>query len=180
MRSGIVKDYKIGTNADGDENVVLLVCEITSSEDVQTVEYIQGSQNDSIPEIGTAVYIIDVAGNASNKIAIVCDSNIESTVENGEKKIYAQDNGSIESYIYLKKDGTIEINGNTDFAVNYNNLEISLTNQDTLINAELTKLTATISAMVTAFSALGVTIPPYVQGAVTTDITSAKNDKVLL
>ena len=164
MKTGIVTGYEIGQNADGENNVVKLFVTIDSDEDVQTVEYIQGAQDDSIPENGTAVYIIEVNGNPANKIAIINDSVIESTVLNGEKKIYSQDAGVIKSTIYLKKDGIIEINGNTDFAVRW-----------TTLNSVLQTL---VGAINTAFAAKldgGGSSP-----ALTLDLSTAKVDTVKL
>jgi len=164
IQQGIVKDYEIGPNADGEENVVKLTCQITSEDDVQTVEYITGSQTDAIPEIGSAVYLFDVNGNPANKVAIAIDNNIESDVENGEKKIYSQENQVIKSFIYLKKDGTIDINGSADFAVRYNALNTVLQQLVTDINAALaTKQDASGTA-----------------GTLTLDLTSSRVDEVKL
>lgn len=42
----------------------------------------------------------------------------------GELRLYSTDsNGNLKAYTWLKKDGTIEIGGNTDFMVRYSKLE---------------------------------------------------------
>lgn len=94
-----------------------------------------------------------------------------------DSEITIQNSGGFS--IILNSSG-IEINGNTDFAVKHTLLNTALQTELTLINAEYTKLTTTISQMVTAFAALGVTITPYTQGVVTLDISGAKDSEVKL
>jgi len=80
--------------------------------------------------------------------------------------------------IEITTDKNIIFDNGEDNAVRYNSLNTGLTSQDASINEELTKLTTTINAMVTAFSSLGITIPPYTQGSVSTDITGSKIEEI--
>lgn len=99
----------------------------------------------------------------------------------GDTKIFSTDaDGAEKATTKLLADGTMEINGSDDFAVAYTDLSSGLSSQDTDINAELSKLTTTLSAIVTAFAALGVTIPAYTQGTISTDISDSKVDTVKL
>ena len=80
----------------------------------------------------------------------------------------------------IKTDKDITINDGADNAVRYSALNTAMINQDTATNGELTKLTTTLTAVVTAFTALGVPIPPYVQGVITTDISGSKIEEIKL
>lgn len=88
----------------------------------------------------------------------------------GEKRIFSLDpnNGDLSTYIHLLTDGTMQIAGDNDNAVRYNPLSSGLVAQDVLINAELTKIAAAISA-------LGGT---YVPSNISTDIAAAKIDEI--
>lgn len=72
------------------------------------------------------------------------------------------------------------INDGVFSAVSYENLATALALQDTALNAEFTKLTTTLSQMVTAFTALGYDVTDYIQGVITTDITSAQVEELKL
>jgi len=62
--------------------------------------------------------------------------------ESGEKRLYSQDDdGNIKFFVWLKKDGTIEIGGDADNAVRYSKLE-----------SEFNKLNDKFNDLVTAFN----------------------------
>ncbi len=57
------------------------------------------------------------------------------SAEPGEKKLYSRDaNGNVKAEIYLKKDGVMELNGNADFAVAFNDLKIQFNELKTAFN----------------------------------------------
>jgi hypothetical protein len=76
-------------------------------------------------------------------------------------------NKAVKSVIYLKKDGTIEFNGNTYSMVRFEPLKTGLQNSDTALNAELVKIQ-------TAIAGLG---GVYVYVPVTTNIDLSKSEK---
>lgn len=89
----------------------------------------------------------------------------------GETRLYSLDeNKAVKSFIWLKNDGTIELNGNTYSSVRYEPLESGINAKDNLINIELGKIA-------TAISSLG---GVYTVAPVFTNITSAKNEDVKL
>ena len=77
-----------------------------------------------------------------------------------------KEDGSVSSFIWLKNDGKIQLNGNADNAVRYKPLNTAITQTDTSINTELSKIAAAISSLG------GV----YVPGQIQTDISGAKID----
>lgn len=140
-------------------------------------------------------------GNSNSFVVSIggTNQNIEPDTERGERKFYSvsEDGKTIKAILKLKNDGSAElkndsgsyiidstgihtVNEGTDNSVRYSELNTAFTNQDTATNGEFSKLSATISAMVTAFAALGVTIPPYTQATITTDISNSKVESFLL
>lgn len=87
----------------------------------------------------------------------------------GETRLFSLDsNGLLKASIYLKNDGSIEINGNSDNAVMFTPLKTGLQNQDGAINSELSKIA-------TAITTLGGT---YVPANILTNIDASKVDQV--
>lgn len=69
--------------------------------------------------------------------------------EPGETRVFATDaSGGLKGYVWLKKTGIAEIMGNTDNAVRYTPLNTGLQNQNTAINAELTKIATALNGLV--------------------------------
>lgn len=74
--------------------------------------------------------------------------NDDQKADIGEVRIYSLDsNKSLKSFLWLKKDGTIELNGNTYSLVKYEPLETAIKKHDTDINVELAKISAAISSL---------------------------------
>src|SRR5690606_8847873 len=87
----------------------------------------------------------------------------------GELRLYATDgNGQLQTFVWLKNDGTIELGGNTDNAVRYLPLNTALQGQVTDINAELVKIQ-------TAITGLG---GAYAHTPVSIDISGAKIEEI--
>ena len=76
-------------------------------------------------------------------------------------------NKVVKSVVYLKKDGTIEFNGNTYSMVRFEPLKTGLQNSDTALNTELVKIQI-------ALAGLG---GVYVHVPVTTNIDLSKSEK---
>jgi len=85
--------------------------------------FLYGSPGDDSPPLPEdRVLIIKIDG--SGKYAIAGTLVLSQGAEPGERKLYSRDNeGNLKSLIYLKNDGTMELNGNTDFAVRFTILE---------------------------------------------------------
>lgn len=118
--TGIVKGYEVKRNRNSSQKVLMLQVEISGPEDVQSVEYMSHAGDDHIPPIGSVVTIL-TAGTAW-KIAIASNDNVDfdDTLKEGDRKLYSKDNAS---FIKILSDGTIELNGNADFAVAFNDLK---------------------------------------------------------
>jgi len=83
----------------------------------------------------------------------------------GEVRLYSLDSKkSIKSVLWLKNDGTIELNGNTYCLTKYEPLESSIKQLDQKINDELVKIATAIAGVGGA----------YVPTPISTDISQAK------
>jgi len=108
------------------------------SERVQAMLYGQ-SGDDSPPLPDDRVLIVSVDGSGRYVITGVLSES--QGAEPGEKILYSRDsNGTVKATISFKSDGTLEINGNTDYAVSWTDLNTALQLLVTTINAKfLTK-----------------------------------------
>jgi len=118
---GKVTGSRIAKNKDGAGNVRLLQVEITTPEDIQTVELISGGGEEYNPPNDSLVLITQVSD--AWKLGIGINDGIAPSMDEGERKIYSIAAAAISAYINLLNDGIIEINGNSDFAVRYNALK---------------------------------------------------------
>lgn len=90
----------------------------------------------------------------------------------GETRLYSLDeNAAVKSFIWLKNDGTIELNGNTYSSVRYEPLESGINAKDNLINIELGKISVVLNSLAPG---------SYTVAPVSTNIASAKNEDVKL
>lgn len=96
----------------------------------------------------------------------------------GELRLFSTDSDGVEKfYTWLKSDGTIEIGGNSNFAVKYNELETEFNKLKTNFNNHLTEYnTHTHAGVTSGGSSTGITTPS--SSINTSDITQAKNDKI--
>ncbi len=147
MQIGRIVGREIKKNRDGIKTSLLLQVEISSPKDIQTVELISQDGEDTNPVDNSRVVIIPIG--QAYKIAIAVNDGIapDPTQVPGEKKIYSSDGGAIKAFIQWLKTGAmilsgtllqmlgstkieitapvIEINGNADFAVSFNDLAIA-------------------------------------------------------
>lgn len=125
-RLGTIKGSRIDKNRDADSNSRLLDSEISSPEDVQTVELMIPSGEDFNPENEDVVLVIQVGD--AYKLGILIDDQVEpdETIEAGEKEIYSKLNGAKLAKLKLDKDGQVILNDGADFAVLYNELKTQI------------------------------------------------------
>ena len=130
--TGIVKGFEVGKNRDGTKNVLLLKVEISGTDDIQTVQYMNAPGDDSIPPSGSIVTILSAG--KSWKIAIACHDgkDFNDKLNEGEKYLYSKDESS---FIKILNDGTIEINGDADNAVRFSDLKSGFDSLVAFINA---------------------------------------------
>lgn len=164
--TGKVTGREFTTNRDGDVDKIMLQVEISDPDDIQTVELMSQSGEDTNPPDGSRIAILTIG--ESYKIAIASDDGIVPTMNPGEKKIYSSDIGIIKAFINFLVDGTLELNGNADFAVRFSALETAFNQFKTDYNGHTHATVASIGTP---------TIPIPITAA---DITPAKVDEVKL
>jgi len=121
---------------------------------------------DSVPIKGMATIYAETSNDAESVILGVINESQEA--EAGETRFYSMAaNKIVKSTVYLKKDGTIEFNGNTYSMVRFEPLKTGLQNSDTALNAELVKIQ-------TALTGLGAI---YTHVPVVTNIDLSKSEK---
>ena len=175
IRTGIVTGREFKKNRDSGSDRLLLQVQITDADDVHTVEYMSPPGEDSNPPDGAKVLIIDVG--RAYKIAIAADDNISPSMAEGEKKLYSISGGAIASFINFLTSGIVEINGNNDFAVRYNELETGF-NQ---LKTDFNNLVTTYNAHSHATAPTGPVSPPSAAGSSSlADISAAKVKEVKL
>jgi hypothetical protein len=120
------------------------------------------------PENMTAIF--SETSNAGESV-IIGYINKNQLAEPGESRMYSVDStGAVKAYIFAKKTGEVEINGNENFAVRFDPLNDALIEQQTKINTELINIAAAISA-------LGGT---YINISINTNFETAKSETVKL
>ncbi len=102
------KEYK--KNKDGTQIKLLLQVEVTSPEDIQTVELMSQTGEASKPPNDSKVVIVSIG--EANKIAIASADAIEHNLEDGEKIIYSTsaDGKTLKASTHYKNDGNIITN----------------------------------------------------------------------
>lgn len=146
--TGIVTGFEIGKNSNGTRDVVLLQVRISDPKDIQTIELMTPPGDDSIPPAGSRVVILQPS--KSWKIAIANQDSITPQAGEGEKRLYSQAGGSEQAYIFIKSDGTIEVNGNSKTAVRFEDLQTALnTFKNSIESAIAGAITGHIHAVVT-------------------------------
>lgn len=124
MYLGTVKNVGLKENRDSEGPIRVLDCEISSPEDVQSVELSNKSGEDVVPFGEDVVLIFSVA--EAYKLGILVDDNIipDAGLVNGEKEIYSRSNATTKSAsIKLKVNEEIILNNGGDFAVKFNELK---------------------------------------------------------
>ena len=119
---GTVRGSEITKNKDSDENSRILQVELTNSEDLQSIQQISESGEDSNPQPGSRVIVLDLG--PAYRVAIATDDGVEPTVDEGEKELYSY-NSSLAKQAFMKflVDGSIELNGDADFAIAFNDMK---------------------------------------------------------
>lgn len=121
-----------------------------------------GIDANPLPEDQGSGFSVGGTSSKTVMVGVYCENCIS---EPGELRFFSRDDSGIEkTFMYLKKDGTLELNGNADFAVSWTDLNTVMQLFVTAINAAFaSKLNGSGSA-----------------GGLTLDLSSAKNLKVKL
>lgn len=121
---GTIVDSKIDTNMDGEDNVRILKCEVSSADDVQNIEQICQNGEQTNPLDDATVIILEIT--KSWKIAVAVKDLVEpdATLARGEKIIYSLDSSNnIKAKIYLKNDGTVNVGDGDQFVALSNKVD---------------------------------------------------------
>lgn len=106
----------------------------------------------------------------SGDAIIVGYINKDQISQPGEKRIFSlKPDGSLSTSIHLKGDETIEIGGSQFSSVRFEEMQIALTSQKNLINAELAKISLAINSLAPG---------SYTPSEISIEIDGAKNEKV--
>ena len=136
---------------------------------VKTAKEVSPFGIDSGPlEDMTAIYL---ETENRNEAVIVGYINKNRVAEAGEIRLYST--GPLyqeKSYIYLKKDGKININGDAFSAVRFEPLKSSFSSLDLSVNTELGKISASIAAL----------SGTYLPGVINTSIDNSKSEDILI
>ena len=117
---GTIKSVTVAKNGDGEKNVRLAEVEMTSEQDVQTVQIM--SSLDCSPLPGTKILIL----NASDAwpIGLILEDGQTPIASDGERFLYAQSAlGTIASSVKCKKTGEVVINDGEDYAVAFSKMK---------------------------------------------------------
>ena len=178
---GTVRGGEVAKNKDADDESRILQVEITNPDDLQSIEQMGQVGEDSNPQPGARVIIIDLG--PSYRVVVAADDGVTPTVDVGEKEFYSyDDSGGKLATIKLVSDSSIEINGDADNAVAFADLKVAFdqlkADFDALVNAYNAHIhitTATVGATPTP----GVIAVTASVGALTTaDIDPAKIDSI--
>ena len=130
--------------------------------DVQTALQVAPAGIDSKP-VKNAIAVHSTTGNNGESVILGYIEKHDNTQE-GETRIFATDENGVEVFsVFLKRNGTIEIGGNTDNMVRYSTLNTALQTFANNLNDKLT----------TAFGSV-----PYTWPGVSIDVSGAKIDEV--
>lgn len=131
---GEVTGQEIRENRDGAADVRLLQVRMSNDSDIQTVQYMPMSGDDSPPQIGDLVVILSIG--TAFQVALGLQDSVAPSMSAGEKKVYSRDSGgSIAAFIDLLASGDLELNGNANTAVRFADLNTQLQLLVTAINA---------------------------------------------
>ena len=143
-----------------------------SLREIQTeiwTQYIKSSRQvlppgmDSVPIEGDQGIIIMIDQTEGKTIAIGVYPDPQA--ESGEVRFYARNDSGVEqSFLWIKKDGTIEINGDTDFAVAFNDLKVEFNKLNSEYNKLVSRMLAWTPVPTDGGTALktAITVPPTV------------------
>lgn len=88
----------------------------------------------------------------------------------GETRLFSTDaDGGLKFYVWLKKDGTLQLGGSAHNLVRYAPLNTALQSEVTAINAEFTKIATALNALIPGI---------YVPTPVTLDISASKINEI--
>lgn len=133
----------------------------------KTADVVQSFGEDSNPIKGMMAIFQETDTDGDPVIIGYINKNV--VAAEGERRMYSVDsNGGEKAFIWLKNNGDIELNGNSDNVVRFSELESGLMAMVQKLNIELTKIQAGLSAVGGAYAKVDVDI----------DVSGAKIENV--
>lgn len=133
----------------------------------KTADVVQSFGEDSNPIKGMTAIFQETDTNGDPIIVGYINKNV--VAAEGERRMYSLgSDGSEQAFIWLKNNGDIELNGNSDNVVRFSELESSLMIMVQKLNIELAKIQAGISSAGGAYAKVDVDI----------DVSNAKVENV--
>lgn len=185
---GTVRGYEVTENKDSDTPTRMLQVELTNAEDLQSIEMMEPPGEDSNPQPGTRVLVLDLG--PAYRVTVATDDGVTPDAGVGEKKLYSYDSsGNVLAYVYFRSDGVLEVNGNSDYAVSYtkmkeafDELKSDFNDLVTQFNSNVTVFNTHVHPGVTAGGAsTSTTVTPESNGSASTaSMAAAREVKVLL
>lgn len=175
---GTVVGSEVTENKDADEKSRILQVELTNSDDVQSIEQLGATGEDSNPHVGARVIVLDLG--PSYRVAVALSDEVEPSVDEGEKEIYSYDASANKlAYVKLCSDSSVELNGDTDYAVAFNDLKTAFDQLKSDYDDLVTKYNAHVHPGVTTGTGSTAVVIPASLGSVTTaNIDPAKIDSI--
>ena len=136
--SGRITGREVKKNRDSGKAERLLQVELTDPQDIQTVELMSQTGEESNPPIDSKTTVLSIG--EAWKLAIATSDKIVPDVAPGEKKIYSTDStgATIKTKVHLKNDGTIIIDNGVG------SITLSPTGEMTIIAPDDTTVTSPI------------------------------------
>jgi len=161
--TGIVRGFEVKTNRDSEQKVLMLQVEISGPGDIQSVEAMTFAGMQIVPPNNSIVTVVK-AGNAW-KIAPSQNDGIDfdSSLEEGESKIYSSNGGVEKAFIKLLKTGIIHVNGDSKDAARKDDTIKSTPVEDATFWTWLSGAAAILAGL-----GLAVPIPTSLTGKITT------------
>lgn len=181
---GTIVGSSIETNMDGENDTRMLSVEMSSAEDVQGIELIQQNGEQSNPLDDATVVILEIT--KAWKVAVAVKDLVEpdSSLDRGEKKIYALDSSNnIQASIIFKNDGTLIMNEGTDWAVQFTEMKTAFdqlkSDFDAFVNVFNTHTHILAIAAASGAGGTGTAAPPASPGSTSTaDMSGAKIESI--
>lgn len=132
---------EIGPIQDAEKDTRNIQAQFIEEDDVQTIEQYRLSGFDCVPPEETKHLTLDLGGGW--KISFAENDGVEpdSGLDPGEAKVYSSIAGVVTAFMFFRKNGVIEINGDDDFAVRYSELETAFNQLKSDHNDLVTKVT---------------------------------------
>lgn len=131
---GTIKSSKLQKNAGGDDPVYVCKTQLSSEKDIQSLENAHQTGCQTRPPKESQVFY-GWFDEAWKFIIGVFDRVPKVVLNEGERISYSSDSSTIKAFIKYLKTGILHLNGDTDFAVRFNELETAFNELKSQYNA---------------------------------------------